>query len=130
MAGSAARGFTIRKEAGERQNTGSPRPGDRDRCGGGLRLLLRGGGARWAAGSLQVRGARVLRFQRGGCRILPKGLVSAALLFALAVSLCAVVVAVLLVTTWRDEDLVVSAVVAFVLLPILVLAIMAWREAL
>ena len=55
---------------------------------------------------------------------------SAALLFALAVSLCAVVVAVLLVTTWRDEDLVVSAVVAFVLLPILVLAIMAWREAL
>jgi len=56
--------------------------------------------------------------------------VSAALLFALAVSLCAAVVAVLLVTTWRDDDLVVTAVVAFVLLPILVLAIIAWREAL
>jgi hypothetical protein len=56
--------------------------------------------------------------------------VSAALLFALAVSACAAVVATLLVTTWRDEDLVVAAVVAFVLLPVLVLTIMAWREAL
>ncbi len=55
---------------------------------------------------------------------------SAAFLFALAVSLCAAVVAALFVTTWRDEDLLVAAVVAFVLLPILVLAIMAWREAL
>ena len=55
---------------------------------------------------------------------------SAAFLFALAVSICAAVVAALFVTTWRDEDLVVAAVVAFVLLPILVLAIMAWREAL
>ena len=52
------------------------------------------------------------------------------LLFALAVSLCAAVVATLLVTTWRDEDLVVAAVAAFVLLPVLVLTIMAWREAL
>jgi hypothetical protein len=56
--------------------------------------------------------------------------VSAALLFALAVSACAAVVATLLVTTWRDEDLVVAAIVAFVLLPVLVLTIMAWREAL
>jgi hypothetical protein len=56
--------------------------------------------------------------------------VSAAFLFALAVSLCTAVVMVLFVTTWRDEDLVVAAVVAFVLLPVLVLTIMAWREAL
>ncbi|CAN5227429.1 hypothetical protein BH24ACT17_BH24ACT17_07650 [soil metagenome] len=55
---------------------------------------------------------------------------SAAFLFALVVSLCATVVAALLVTTWRDGDLVVAAVVAFVLLPVLVLTIMAWREAL
>ena len=55
---------------------------------------------------------------------------SAAFLFALAVTLCAAVVAALFVTTWRDEDLVVAAVVAFVLLPVLVLTIMAWREAL
>jgi hypothetical protein len=43
--------------------------------------------------------------------------VSAAILFALAVSLCTAVVATLFVTTWRDEDLVLAAVVAFVLLP-------------
>jgi len=55
--------------------------------------------------------------------------VSADILFALAVSVCAVV-AILLVTTWRDEDLALTTVVAFVLLPVLILAIMAWREAL
>ena len=55
---------------------------------------------------------------------------SAAFLFALAVSLCAAVVVPLFVTTWRDDDLVLAAVVAFVLLPLLVLTIMAWREAL
>jgi len=33
------------------------------------------------------------------------------------------------VTTWRDEDLVLAVVVAFVLLPMLLLTIMAWREA-
>jgi len=55
--------------------------------------------------------------------------VSAAFLFALAVSLCAAVVATLFVTTWRDEDLVLAVVVAFVLLPMLLLTIMAWREA-
>ena len=54
---------------------------------------------------------------------------SAAVLFALAVSACAVVVATLLVTTWRHEDLALTTVVAFVLLPVLILAIMAWREA-
>ncbi len=52
------------------------------------------------------------------------------LMFALVVSLCAAVVATLFVTTWRDDDLLVAAVVAFVLLPVLVLTIMAWREAL
>ncbi len=55
---------------------------------------------------------------------------SAALLFALAVSVCAAVVAILLVTTWRDDDPALTTVIAFVLLPVLVLAIMAWREAL
>lgn len=52
------------------------------------------------------------------------------LLFALVTSVCAVVVAGLLVSTWRDEDLAVTTVVAFVLLPVLILTIIAWREAL
>jgi hypothetical protein len=43
---------------------------------------------------------------------------------------CALVVVGLLVSTWRDEDLAVTSVIAFVLLPILILAIIAWREAL
>ena len=55
---------------------------------------------------------------------------SAAVLFALAVSVCAAVVATLLITTWHHEDLVLTTVVAFVLLPVLILAIMAWQEAL
>jgi hypothetical protein len=55
--------------------------------------------------------------------------VSAAILFALAISVCAAVVATLLITTWRHEDLVLTTVVAFVLLPVLILAIMAWQEA-
>ena len=55
---------------------------------------------------------------------------SASILFALAVSVCAVVVATLLVTMWRHEDLALTTVVALVLLPVLILAIMAWREAL
>ncbi|HEX5850823.1 MAG TPA: hypothetical protein VFY59_16625 [Rubrobacter sp.] len=54
---------------------------------------------------------------------------SAAILFALAISVCAAVVATLLITTWRHEDLVLTTVVAFVLLPVLILAIMAWQEA-
>jgi hypothetical protein len=56
--------------------------------------------------------------------------VSAALLFTVAVSPCAAVVATLFVTTWRDDDLVVAAVTAFVLLPVLILPTVAWREAL
>ena len=54
---------------------------------------------------------------------------SAAFLFAVAVSLCTAVVATLFITTWRDDDLVVAAAVALVLLPVLILTIMAWREA-
>ena len=52
------------------------------------------------------------------------------LLFAMVTSGCALVVAGLLVSTWRDEDVAVTTVIAFVLLPILILAIIAWREAL
>jgi hypothetical protein len=52
------------------------------------------------------------------------------LLFALVASACAAVVAALLVHTWRDEDLAVTTVVALVLLPVLILTIIAWREAL
>lgn len=52
------------------------------------------------------------------------------LLFAMVTSGCALVVVGLLVSTWRDEDLAVTSVIAFVLLPILILAIIAWREAL
>ena len=52
------------------------------------------------------------------------------LAFALVTSACAVVVAVLLMTTWRDENLAVTTVVMFVLLPVLILTIIAWREAL
>lgn len=52
------------------------------------------------------------------------------LAFALVVSACAAVVAGLLVRTWRDEDLVVTMAVAFVLLTVLILTIIAWREAL
>jgi hypothetical protein len=48
----------------------------------------------------------------------------------MAVSVCAAVIATLLITTWRHEDLALTTVVAIVLLPILILAIMAWREAL
>ena len=55
---------------------------------------------------------------------------SAAVLFALAVSACAAVVATLLVTTWRHEDLTLTTIVAFVLLPVLILTILAWQEAL
>ena len=55
---------------------------------------------------------------------------SAAVLFALVVSVCAAVVATLLITTWRHEDLVLTTVVGVVLLPMLILAIMAWQEAL
>ena len=52
------------------------------------------------------------------------------ILFALVVSLCAATVATLFVIMWRDGDLVAAAVLAFALLPVLILTIMAWRESL
>jgi hypothetical protein len=52
------------------------------------------------------------------------------LLFALVVSLCAATVAALFVIMWRDGDPVGAAVLAFALLPVLILTIMAWRAAL
>ena len=63
----------------------------RDRRGGGLRLLLHRGGARRAQGALQIGGRRVLHLQPGGGRVLQETPVSAAFLFALAVSLCTAV---------------------------------------
>ena len=50
--------------------------------------------------------------------------------FALVVTLCAAVVAALFVTMWLDRDRVTTAALAFALLPVLVLTIMAWGEAL
>lgn len=55
---------------------------------------------------------------------------SVSVLFALVVSLCAATVAALFVTMWRDGDPVAAAALAFALLPVLVLTIMAWRAAL
>ena len=52
------------------------------------------------------------------------------LLFALVVSICAATVAALFVIMWRDGDPVAAAVLAFALLPVLVLTIMAWRAVL
>jgi hypothetical protein len=52
------------------------------------------------------------------------------LLFALVVSICAATVAVLFVIMWRDGDPVGAAVLAFALLPVLVLTIMVWRAVL
>jgi hypothetical protein len=51
-------------------------------------------------------------------------------LFALVASLCAAVVAVLFVTMWLDGDGVTTTALAVALLPVLVLAMMAWGEAL
>jgi hypothetical protein len=55
---------------------------------------------------------------------------SVSLLFAIVVSLCAATVAALFVSIWRDGDPVAAAALAFALLPVLILAIMAWRAAL
>ena len=52
------------------------------------------------------------------------------LLFALVVSMCAATVAALFITIWRDGDPVAATALAFALLPVLVLAIMAWRAVL
>jgi hypothetical protein len=51
-------------------------------------------------------------------------------IFALVTSVCAAVLAVLFVTMWLDEDRVTTAALAFALLPLLVLTMMAWGEAL
>ena len=51
-------------------------------------------------------------------------------LFALVVSLCAAVAAVLFVTMWLDGDATATAALAFALLPLFVLTMMAWGEAL
>ena len=50
--------------------------------------------------------------------------------FALVVTLCVAVLAALFVTMWLDGDGVATAAVAFALLPTLVLAMLAWGEAL
>jgi hypothetical protein len=55
---------------------------------------------------------------------------SVSLVFALVVSLCAATVAALFVIMWRDGDPVAAAALAFALLPVLVLAIVAWRAVL
>ena len=55
---------------------------------------------------------------------------SVSLLFALIVSLCAATVAALFIIMWRDGDPVAAAALAFALLPVLVLAIVAWRAVL
>ena len=52
------------------------------------------------------------------------------LVFALVVSLCAATVAALFVIMWRDGDPVAAAALALALLPVLVLAIVAWRAVL
>ena len=51
-------------------------------------------------------------------------------LFALVVSLCAAVLAALFVTMWLDGDGVTTTALAVALLPMVVLTMMAWREAL
>ncbi len=52
------------------------------------------------------------------------------LLFALVVTLCAATVVALFVSMWRDGDPVAAAALAFALLPVLILTILAWRAAL
>ena len=52
------------------------------------------------------------------------------LLFALVVSVCAVVIGALFVRMWLDEDIAASTALAAALLSTLVLAMLAWEEAL
>lgn len=52
------------------------------------------------------------------------------LLLALDASLCAVVIAILFITMWRDGDAISTAALAFALLPVLVFAMLAWQAAL
>ena len=51
-------------------------------------------------------------------------------LFAVVTSLCVAVVAVLFVTMWLDGDGVTTTALAVALLPVLVLTMLAWGEAL
>ncbi len=51
-------------------------------------------------------------------------------LFALVTSLCAAVLAVLFVTMWLDGDGVTTTALAVALLPMVVLTMLAWGEAL
>ena len=51
-------------------------------------------------------------------------------LLALAVSLCTAVALVLFVTMWLDGDAAGTAALAFALLPMLVLTMMAWGKVL
>lgn len=51
-------------------------------------------------------------------------------LFALVVSLCAAVVAILFVTMWLDGDAVATAALVVALFPVLVLTMLAWGEVL
>ena len=50
-------------------------------------------------------------------------------LLAMVVSLCAAVAAVLFVAMWLDGDTAAAVALAFALLPLLVLTVMAWGEA-
>ncbi|HWS79786.1 MAG TPA: hypothetical protein VN178_02090 [Rubrobacter sp.] len=75
-------------------------------------------------GNTHGRAAQQERDRGGG----EKG--SVILLFALVVSLCAATVAALFVIMWRDGDHIAAAALAFALLPVLVLAIVAWRAVL
>ena len=52
------------------------------------------------------------------------------LLFALVVSLCAATTAALFVTMWLDGDAIATAALVVALFPVLILAMMAWGEAL
>jgi hypothetical protein len=51
-------------------------------------------------------------------------------LFALVASLCAAVVAALFVIMWLDGDAIATAALVVALFPVLILAMMAWGEAL
>ncbi len=51
-------------------------------------------------------------------------------LFARVVALCAAVVAALFMVMWLDGDAIATAAMAVALFPMLVLAMMAWGEAL
>ncbi len=67
---------------------------------------------------------------RPGARGVGAGERVVSVLFALVVSLCAAVLAVLFVTMWLDGDGVTTTALAVALLPMVVLTMLAWGEAL